>query len=113
MSSYHPVAMVTNQIFTGVADLWKLNQPSTHHQYLKLDKLTDFVTDVCILCHIAEESVIDVYGWISREEFFSCHKIQDFGYGGRATVEAMGLNPAGDLNGCEPFVNQAREENSF
>ena len=80
---------------------------------LKLDKLTDFVTDVCILCHIAEESVIDVYGWISRDEFFSCHKMQDFGYGGRATVEATGLNPAGDLNEREYNVNQVREENSF
>ena len=80
---------------------------------LKLDKLTDFVTDVCILCHIAEESVIDVYGWISRDEFFSCHKMQDFGYGGRATVEAMGLNPAFDSISGEHLGNQMREENSF
>ena len=37
----------------------------------------------------------------------------DFGYGGRATVEAKGLNPAGDLNEREYNVNQVREENSF
>ena len=56
---------------------------------------------------------IDVYGWISQEEFFSCHKIQDFGYGGRATVEAGGLNPAGDLISGEHLGNQVREANSF
>ena len=32
---------------------------------------------------------------------------------GRAVVEATGLNPAGDLNGCEPFVNKVCEENAF
>jgi hypothetical protein len=46
-------------------------------------------------------------------EFFSCNKIQDFGYGGRATVKAGGLNPSSDLNGCEPFVNKVCEENTF
>ena len=57
--------------------------------------------------------IIWVYGWISQEEFFSCHKIQDFGYGGRAVVEATGLNPAGDLNGWEHPGNQVCEENAF
>ena len=61
------------------------------------------------ICHIAEESVIYVYGWISQEEFFSQHKIKDFGYGGRATVEAKGLNSASDLIPRE----QVREENTF
>ena len=46
-------------------------------------------------------------------EFFSCNKIQDFGYGGRATVKAGGLNPAGDLNGWEHPGNQICEENEF
>ena len=46
-------------------------------------------------------------------EFFSRHRIQDFGYGGRATVEATGLNPAGDLISGEHLGNQMREENSF
>jgi hypothetical protein len=48
----------------------------------------------------------------SNEDFNFCN-IQDFEYGGRATVEAMGLNPANDLNGCEPFVNKVCEENTF
>ena len=56
---------------------------------------------------------IDVYGWISREEVFSCHKIQDFGCGGRAVAEATGLNPAFDLISGEHLGNQMREENSF
>ena len=46
-------------------------------------------------------------------EFFSCHKIQDFGYGGRAVVEATGLNPAGDLIPREYPREQVREENLF
>ena len=52
-------------------------------------------------------------GWISQEEFFSRHRIQDFGYGGRAVVEAMGLKPAGDLISREYPREQVREENSF
>ena len=46
-------------------------------------------------------------------KFFSCHKMQNFGYGGRATVEAMGLNPAGDLNEREYSVNKVCEDNTF
>jgi hypothetical protein len=60
-----------------------------------------------------EKQIICMCGWISREEFFSCHKIQDFGYGGRATVEAMGLNPANDLNDREYSVNKVCEDNTF
>ena len=55
----------------------------------------------------------NIYMEISSGEFFSCHKIQDFGCGGRATVGAMGLNPASDLNEREYNVNQMREANSF
>ena len=46
-------------------------------------------------------------------EFFSCHKIQDFGYGGRAVVEATGLNPSGDLISGEHLGNKVCEENTF
>ena len=46
-------------------------------------------------------------------KFFSCHKMQNFGYGGRATVEAMGLNPANDLNDREYSVNKVCEDNTF
>ena len=51
----------------------------------------------------------NIYMEISSGEIFSCHKIQGFGYGGRATVEAMGLNPASDLIPRK----QVWEENSF
>jgi hypothetical protein len=64
------------------------------------------VTKKSLICNVIEESVIDVYGWISREEFFSCHKIQYFGYGGRAIVESGSLNPANDLNKSEPFAGR-------
>ena len=50
---------------------------------------------------------------MASNEDFNLWKIYDCGYGGRAVVEAMGLNPAGDLNDREYNVNQAREENSF
>ena len=64
---------------------------------LKLDKLTDFVTDVLVLCYLAEESVIDVMGWVSKSDFFDKHRGRNFGYGERAIMEAGGLNPANDL----------------
>ena len=50
---------------------------------------------------------------MASNEDFNLWKIYDCGYWGRAVVEAMGLNPAGDLNDREYNVNQAREENSF
>ena len=75
---------------------------------LKLDKLTDFVTDVLVLCYLAEESVIDVMGWVSKSDFFDKHSSRNFGYGERAIVEEGGLNPASDLIVCEHGVNRVR-----
>ena len=75
---------------------------------LKLDKLTDFVTDVLVLCYLAEESVIDVMGWVSKSDFFDKHSSRNFGYGERAIVEEGGLNPASDLIRWEPNGNRVR-----
>ncbi len=75
---------------------------------LKLDKLTNFVTDVLVLCYVAEESVIDVMGWVSKSDFFDKHRGRNFGYGERAIMEASGLNPASDLLSGEQLVNQER-----
>ena len=75
---------------------------------MKLDKLTDFVTDVLVLCYVAEESVIDVMGWVSKSDFFDKHRGRNFGYGERAIMEAGGLNPASDLIVCEHGVNNKR-----
>ena len=50
---------------------------------------------------------------MASNEDFNLWKIYDRGYGGRATVEATGLNPAGDLISGEHLGNQVREENSF
>ena len=46
-------------------------------------------------------------------EFFSCNKIQDFGYGGRAVVGVTSLKPAGDLISREDPREQVRKANSF
>jgi hypothetical protein len=80
---------------------------------LKLNKFAECATSVFILCDHIQETIIKAYSWISREEFFSCHKMQGYGYGGKAVIEATGLNPAGDFNGWEHLGNQVREENSF
>ena len=50
---------------------------------------------------------------MASNEDFNLWKIYDRGYGGRAVVEATGLNPAGDLNDREYSVNKACEENTF
>ncbi len=44
---------------------------------------------------------------------FSRHKIQDFGYEGRADVESTVLNPAGSLISWEHLGNQVRDKNTF
>ena len=75
---------------------------------LKLDKLTDFVTDVLVLCYVAEESVIDIMGWVSKSDFFDKHRGRNFGYGERAIMEAGGLNPASDLFSGEQLGNKVR-----
>ena len=50
---------------------------------------------------------------MASNEDFNLWKIYDRGCGGRAVVEAMGLNPASDLIPKEYPREQAREENSF
>ena len=53
---------------------------------MKFDKLTDFEDDICFLCCMSSEGVIDVAGYIRRADFYDCHTQKDFGFGIRACV---------------------------
>ena len=48
----------------------------------------------------------------SDEDFNFC-KIQDYGYGGRAVIDPMGLNSAFDWIDREHPKEQVREDNNF
>ena len=50
---------------------------------------------------------------MASNEDFNLWKIYDRGYGGRAVVEATGLDPVGDLIPREYLGNKVWEENTF
>lgn len=64
---------------------------------LKFDYLTDFKSDLAILCQVErsarKESVVAVYGVVDRHTFLSDHYTQDFGYGPRACMKAEDITP--------------------
>ena len=63
---------------------------------LKLDRLTDFKSDIIILCHVykvghKDESIVDVWGVVSRFRFQRDHYIKDFGYGPRVCMDGKDM----------------------
>lgn len=61
---------------------------------IKLNALTDFVSDVMIACftHRAdhrEASKVEVWGCVSRQRFMKKHTVRDFGLGLRVTIEDL------------------------
>jgi hypothetical protein len=69
---------------------------------LKLNSVDEFLCDIAILCSLVDknrraQSVVGIWGYISRVAFQHRFKIHDFQYGPRATVTVEDLEPIGKL----------------
>jgi hypothetical protein len=67
---------------------------------LKLNRLTDFRSDIVIVCYVRksghrEESLVELCGVVSKQEFLRSHYVHDFGQGDRVCLDiAKMIEPA-------------------
>jgi hypothetical protein len=67
---------------------------------LKLNHLSDFKLDIAIICFSTIESnTVEVYGSITKKDFFAKHYERDFGYGVRYCIDDSQLTPISTWRG--------------
>jgi len=64
---------------------------------LKFNTLTDFKSDVAILALVYNtdkmKSVVELWGCVGKHKFYKEHKIENYGYGPRAIMQAEQMSP--------------------
>ena len=62
---------------------------------LKLNHVTDFVSDVIVLCYVDKKSpdAVTIAGCVSRRKFERDHYIRNFKYGDRACMDFKKMTP--------------------
>ncbi len=71
---------------------------------LKLNFVTDFVSDVIVLAYVDGSSRVDLTGCVSRARFGESHYVRDFGYGPRACMDCKDMASVESILNWQPSV---------
>lgn len=75
----------------------QVKSPVNYPPILKLNKLSEFITDIAVLCYSGNDEV-EIHGVVSKAKFLKNNYQRDFGYGVRYCMDANSLTGLDDFD---------------